>query len=89
MHKIPALALMPACLAVMLCLMAVPVQAQPAVGGGGSFVTGARLPALKGDFLFAALRGERLVRVRLDSVNPRRVLDVLPLDLVTAPKTRR
>jgi hypothetical protein len=37
MHRIPALALM------LACLIAVPVQAQPAVGGGGSFITGARL----------------------------------------------
>jgi len=37
MHKIPALALM------LAPLMAVPVQAQPAAGGGGSFITGARL----------------------------------------------
>ena len=37
MHKIPALALM------LTLLMALPGQAQPAVGGGGSFVTGARL----------------------------------------------
>ena len=41
MHKIPALA------AMLVCLMAAAAQtqalAQPAVGGGGSFVTGARL----------------------------------------------
>ena len=39
MHKIPALASM------LVCLMAgaAQTQAQPAVGGGGSFMTGARL----------------------------------------------
>ena len=47
----------------------------PAIApGGASFVTGARVPSLRNDFLFAALRGERLVRVRLDSKDPRRVL---------------
>jgi glucose/arabinose dehydrogenase len=54
----------------------------PAIApSGASFVTGARLPSLKGNLLFAALRGERLVRVRLDPVNPRRVLDVEDLFL--------
>ncbi len=47
----------------------------PAVApSGASFVTGSKLPALKGDFLFACLRGERLIRVRLDPKDPRRVL---------------
>ncbi len=52
----------------------------PAVApSGASFVTGSKLPALKGDFLFACLIGERLMRVRLDPANPRRVLDTEPL----------
>ena len=47
----------------------------PAIApSGASFVTGSKLPALKGDFLFACLRGERLMRVRLDPKDPRRVL---------------
>ncbi len=49
----------------------------PAIApAGASFVTGEKLPSLRGDFLFACLRGERLVRVRLDPKNPRRVIDV-------------
>jgi aldose sugar dehydrogenase len=52
----------------------------PAIApSGASFVTGSKLPALKGDFLFACLIGERLMRVRLDPKNPRRVLDAEPL----------
>jgi glucose/arabinose dehydrogenase len=52
----------------------------PAIApSGASFVTGSKLPALKGDFLFACLIGERLMRVRLDPANPRRVLDTEPL----------
>jgi len=52
----------------------------PAIApSGASFVTGPKLPALKGDFLFACLIGERLMRVRLDPANPRRVLDTEPL----------
>jgi aldose sugar dehydrogenase len=47
----------------------------PAIApSGASFVTGSRLPALRNDFLFACLRGERLVRVRLDPRDPRHVL---------------
>ncbi len=47
----------------------------PAVApSGASFVVGSKLPAWKGDFLFACLRGERLIRVRLDPKDPRRVL---------------
>jgi glucose/arabinose dehydrogenase len=49
----------------------------PAIApSGASFVTGGRLPGLRGDFLFACLVGERLVRVRLDPKDPRRVLSV-------------
>ncbi len=49
----------------------------PAIApSGASFVTGEKLPSLRNDFLFAALRGERLVRVRLDPKNPRRVAAV-------------
>ena len=51
----------------------------PAIApSGASFVTGSKLPAFKGDFLFACLIGERLMRVRLDHANPRRVLDTEP-----------
>ena len=47
----------------------------PAIApSGASFVTGSRVPALRGDFLFACLRGERLMRVRLDPKDPRHVL---------------
>ena len=47
----------------------------PAIApSGASFVTGSKLPALRNDFLFACLRGERLVRVRLDPRGPRHVL---------------
>ena len=46
----------------------------PAIApSGASFVTGNKLPGMRGDFLFAALKGERLVRLRLDPSNPRRV----------------
>jgi len=52
----------------------------PAIApSGASFITGAKHPGLRGDFLFACLIGERLMRVRLDPANPRRVLDVEPL----------
>jgi glucose/arabinose dehydrogenase len=47
----------------------------PAIApSGASFVTGSKVPALRGDFLFACLRGERLMRVRLDPKDPRHVL---------------
>ena len=46
----------------------------PAIApSGASFVTGDALPSLRNDFVFAALRGEKLIRVRLDPANPRRV----------------
>jgi glucose/arabinose dehydrogenase len=49
----------------------------PAIApSGASFVTGGKLPGLKGDFLFACLIGERLMRVRLDPKDPRRVAAV-------------
>jgi glucose/arabinose dehydrogenase len=49
----------------------------PAIApSGASFVSGAKLPGLQGDFLFACLVGERLVRVRLDPKDPRRVVSV-------------
>ena len=52
----------------------------PAIApSGASFVTGSKLPALKSDFLFACLIGERLMRVRLDPKDPRRVLEIEPL----------
>jgi glucose/arabinose dehydrogenase len=48
----------------------------PAVApSGGSFSTGAALPSFRGDFFFANLRGERLIRVRFDPKDPRRVLE--------------
>jgi aldose sugar dehydrogenase len=48
----------------------------PAVApAGGSFATGGALPSYKGDFFFANLRGEVLIRVRMDPGNPRRVLE--------------
>ncbi|MDQ2871437.1 MAG: PQQ-dependent sugar dehydrogenase [Acidobacteriota bacterium] len=46
----------------------------PAIApSGASFVHGGALPGLAGDLVFAALRGERLVRVRFVSSDPRRV----------------
>lgn len=48
----------------------------PAVApAGGSFARGDLLPSFKGDFFFATLRGEKLIRVRLDPANPRRVAE--------------
>jgi glucose/arabinose dehydrogenase len=46
----------------------------PAIApSGASFVRGPALPSFAGDFFFAALRGERLVRVRFAPQDPRRV----------------
>lgn len=46
----------------------------PAVApSGASFSRGVLLPSFRGDFFFATLRGERLIRVRLDPGDPRRV----------------
>jgi glucose/arabinose dehydrogenase len=48
----------------------------PAVApSGGSFARGDALPSFRGDFFFATLRGERLIRVRFDPNNPRQVLE--------------
>ncbi len=48
----------------------------PAVApAGASFSRGELLPSFRGDFFFATLRGERLIRVRLDPANPRRVAE--------------
>ncbi|HEY3204159.1 MAG TPA: PQQ-dependent sugar dehydrogenase [Thermoanaerobaculia bacterium] len=48
----------------------------PAVApSGASFSRGGQLPSFKGDFFFATLRGERLIRVRLDPADPRRVAE--------------
>jgi len=48
----------------------------PAVApSGASFSRGDLLPAFRGDFFFATLRGERLIRVRFDPKDPRRVLE--------------
>jgi glucose/arabinose dehydrogenase len=46
----------------------------PAVApAGASFSRGDRMPSFRGDFFFATLRGERLIRVRLDPADRRRV----------------
>jgi aldose sugar dehydrogenase len=46
----------------------------PAIApSGASFARGPGLPSFAGDFFFAALRGERLVRVRFAPQDPRRV----------------
>ena len=46
----------------------------PAIApSGASFIRGDGLPSLRNDFLFACLQGERLIRVRLDPKDPRRV----------------
>jgi glucose/arabinose dehydrogenase len=48
----------------------------PAVApSGASFSRGDLLPTFRGDFFFATLRGERLIRVRFDPANPRRVAE--------------
>ena len=46
----------------------------PAVApSGASFSRGDLLPGFRGDYFFATLRGERLIRVRFDPENPRAV----------------
>jgi glucose/arabinose dehydrogenase len=46
----------------------------PAIApSGGSFVHGNALRSLAGDFVFTALRGEKLVRVRFDRADPAKV----------------
>ena len=48
----------------------------PAVApSGASFSTGKALPSFQGDFFFANLRGEVLIRVRFDPKDPRKVLE--------------
>lgn len=48
----------------------------PAVApSGASFSRGDILPTFRGDFFFATLRGERLIRVRFDAADPRRVAE--------------
>jgi len=48
----------------------------PAVApSGASFSTGKALPSFQGDFFFANLRGEVLIRVRFDPKNPGQVLE--------------
>jgi glucose/arabinose dehydrogenase len=48
----------------------------PAVApSGGSFARGDALPSFRGDFFFATLRGERLIRVRFDPNDPRKVIE--------------
>jgi len=48
----------------------------PAVApSGASFATGKALPSFQGDFFFANLRGEVLIRVRFDPKEPRKVLE--------------
>lgn len=43
---------------------------------GASFYRGAAFPAFRNDLFVATLRGEALLRVRLDAANPRRVVSV-------------
>jgi glucose/arabinose dehydrogenase len=48
----------------------------PAVApSGASFSRGELLPSFLGDFFFATLIGERLIRVRFDPANPRQVVE--------------
>jgi aldose sugar dehydrogenase len=48
----------------------------PAVApSGASFSRGDLLPDFRGDFFFGTLRGERLIRVRFDPSDPRRVVE--------------
>jgi aldose sugar dehydrogenase len=48
----------------------------PAVApAGASFARGDALPSFRGDYFFATLRGERLIRVRFDPNSPRQVLE--------------
>ena len=48
----------------------------PAVApAGASFSRGELLPSFRGDFFFATLRGERLIRVRLDPADARKVAE--------------
>ena len=48
----------------------------PAVApSGASFCRGALMKSFDGDFFFATLRGERLIRVRLDAADRRRVAE--------------
>ena len=48
----------------------------PAVApSGASFSRGDLLPTFRGDYFFATLRGERLIRVRFDPKDPRRVAE--------------
>ncbi|MEP6994461.1 MAG: PQQ-dependent sugar dehydrogenase [Acidobacteriota bacterium] len=48
----------------------------PAVAPSGAcFSRGALLPSFQGDFFFATLKGERLIRVRLDAKDRRRVAE--------------
>jgi len=42
---------------------------------GASFSRGDLLPSFRGDLFFTTLRGERLIRVRFESSNPRRVAE--------------
>lgn len=67
----------------------------PAVApSGASFYTGAAIAGFRGDLFVATLRGQHLLRVRLDPANPRRILDTERLlesrfgrirDVVSAP----
>ena len=54
----------------------------PAVApSGASFARGGAMKAFGGDFFFATLRGERLIRVRFDPADPRRVVETEELFL--------
>ena len=54
----------------------------PAVApSGASFARGSAMSSFAGDFFFATLRGERLIRVRFDPKDPRRVVETEELFL--------
>jgi glucose/arabinose dehydrogenase len=54
----------------------------PAVApSGASFARGGAMETFAGDFFFATLRGERLIRVRFDPADPRRVVETEELFL--------
>jgi glucose/arabinose dehydrogenase len=61
----------------------------PAVApSGASFERGAAMQSFAGDFFFATLRGERLIRVRFDPGDPRKVVETEELFLQTYGRLR-
>ncbi len=61
----------------------------PAVApSGASFARGAAMQSFAGDFFFATLRGERLIRVRFDPRDPRKVVETEELFLQTYGRLR-